>query len=134
MLLEWNDSYKIGVDKIDAQHKALFDAVNKLHDAAQQGKSKLVIDETLDFLGKYVIEHFAAEEQLQQKYAYPAFKEHKAEHEKFIANFKETKAAIEADKTKIIPIINATKSTADWLRNHVLKVDMEVGKFLKDKQ
>ncbi|MDR3685103.1 MAG: hemerythrin domain-containing protein, partial [Geothrix sp.] len=58
----WNSRFETGVTLVDAQHKSLFDAVNRL--AASLGSESMGdgVKESLDFLAKYTQEHFKTEE------------------------------------------------------------------------
>lgn len=133
MLLTWKDDLLVGNEKIDEQHKELFDMVNRLADASKTGKSKEEIGNLINFLGNYVVEHFSAEEAIQQSNGYPDFDAHKAKHEAFIKQFLDVKAKIEAEGINIKYIIQVNQIIADWLITHVSKVDKELGIYLRSK-
>ena len=87
---------------VDTPHTKLVDAINTLHDSMKDGKGKEVAEKTLNFLVDYTIQHFSAEEDLMKKKAYPDFTNHKATHDKFVAEVKEIKAKYLAGK--ILPM------------------------------
>ena len=72
-----------GNAKIDSQHKELFDAMNKLEAACSQGKGRVEVEKTLQFLSDYITKHFGDEETLQRQSGYPDFMKHKGFHETF---------------------------------------------------
>ncbi len=62
MAIVWDETLRIGIADIDAQHLELFRAVNRLDDAmnAEQGQHEVV--KLLLFPGQYVERHFRFEE------------------------------------------------------------------------
>ena len=64
-------------DRIDAEHKQLFDAINDLMDACAQGVGREKIMSTTQFLNSYVNKHFGDEEKLQVQSKYPGYAAHK---------------------------------------------------------
>jgi hemerythrin len=129
----WNDSYLIGVEKVDNQHKELFKRVETLFNACNQGKGRDEVAGILQFLQDYVVEHFKSEEELQLKYDYPEYVSHKAMHEAFVKDFLELKKGFEANGTNGLFVIQVNKKVINWLTQHVAKVDKALGLFLKDK-
>lgn len=127
----WNDSYLIGVEKIDKQHKELFNKVDVLFEACSQARGKEEVAGLLKFLEQYVVEHFRTEEEIQLKYDYPEYVSHKAMHEAFIKEFLELKKEFEANGTSGLFVIQVNKKVINWLTQHVAKVDRSLGLFLK---
>lgn len=46
-LFQWNESYAVGNQEIDAQHKRLFQLADALHSAMTTGKGKEALTQTL---------------------------------------------------------------------------------------
>src|SRR5271167_4548385 len=91
--MAWKDSWIVGVQEIDAQHKNLVSLLNKLHQAMTQGEGKDALGSILDSLVSYTKAHFAAEERLMQQSGYPDFIAHKREHTSLaekVLNFQRT--------------------------------------------
>ena len=62
-MLEWKPDYETGVPVIDTQHKVLFDNINWLGTLLDKEEIEEVeADYLLDFLRKYVTQHFQHEE------------------------------------------------------------------------
>lgn len=130
-LFEWKDSYNVNVGIIDEQHKVLVSLLNNLHDSMSQGKGKEVLSVILNDLVNYTKTHFATEEKLMSQTVYTKTHSHMAEHEGL------TKKAIELNDdykngkvTMSIEVLNFLK---DWLKNHILVMDKELGQYLKSK-
>ena len=83
-LFAWNDKFSVAIKELDDHHKKLIDLVNELHDGMKMGKSKLIMSSILKKLIDYTAFHFAAEEKLFEKYAYPQRNVHKSEHDAFV--------------------------------------------------
>ena len=66
---------------IDNEHKELFEVVNNLIDLCEKGRGRESINKTIEFLIKYVNNHFINEENLQIKNQYPNYTKHKNFHE-----------------------------------------------------
>ncbi|WP_438316304.1 bacteriohemerythrin [Candidatus Caldatribacterium sp. SIUC1] len=132
MALVWSDTFSVGVVVIDEQHKELFARTNRLLEACQEGRGKDAVQETLAFLGDYVKTHFATEEKLMVQYRYPGFDAHKRLHEGFTETF--LRLQKEAEKSVGVALVTqVNKTVVDWWVNHILKVDKELGAFLRAK-
>ncbi|WMJ22577.1 bacteriohemerythrin [Paludicola sp. MB14-C6] len=127
----WKDSLAIGVKEIDSQHKELCDKIDALFDACKQGKGRVEILSTMDFLQSYTIKHFHDEEIIQQKCGYPKCKEHKAIHEAFIKQVAELKAELEKDGASIVLVGKINSLVIDWLIKHIQNVDKEIAQYIK---
>ncbi len=127
MHFEWDKEYSVGVELIDNQHKELFNRANQLFDAMKVGKGKEEILETLKFLEKYVITHFAAEEEYMKKIKYKGFDVQHAQHEEFKKELTELKKAYETKGLAVNVVIATQKKIYDWLRNHIIVLDKQIG-------
>lgn len=133
MAIQWDQSLSVGIDEIDNQHKELFNRVNALLDACNQGKGKQVVGEIIDFLGDYVITHFGAEERYMQQYNYPDYDAHKAMHDGFIDSFGQLKKKFESEGPGIQLVLQTNRTVVDWLIKHIGNTDKALGAFLKTK-
>jgi hemerythrin len=123
-MYDWEERYSVGVSVMDEHHKKLFDIVSRVHDAVRgsqaEGKLEGLIGELLD----YTRYHFGEEERMLQQIGFPKLADHKAQHEKFVADLqafqKEAKGGMTSSAA--FKVLNASVS---WLRNHILKQDME---------
>jgi methyl-accepting chemotaxis protein len=128
---KWNDSYVAGVKLMDARHKRLFEAVNRLLDACEQGKGKEELKNSLDFLTAYTVKHFSEEEALQKKYHYPEYQSHYQIHENFKKTVQVCAEALDAQGPTEAMLESLKKEVGDWLVNHVAKVDIKMAAYLK---
>lgn len=83
----WKDSYRIGVEVIDQQHRELFRMVENLfreieHTAEWEDRRDDCIA-VIGFLKSYVVMHFNYEESYQEQMRYEGIEEHKKAHRAF---------------------------------------------------
>jgi len=132
MALEWTSDLAVGHNTIDAQHQELIRRFNTLLEACRSGQGKSKIAEVLDFLGTYVIEHFAAEEQLMIRHNYPEKDQHIAQHHYFIAELKGLQLSLQSEGSNTSVVVRTNKTLLDWILRHIKQVDVRLGSFLKD--
>ena len=129
--IEWEDSYSVGVEIFDNEHKKLIDIINRLHLALLMKETDAVMGKTLKDLIDYTITHFAHEEENMANQTYSDFFKHKKEHDELIKKVQDYKSQIESGKTTIsLSLMNFLK---DWLMSHILGTDMKYRAFFAGK-
>ena len=114
--VKWQDSYSIGIDTIDSQHKQLFDIISDIYVASEQERGLDVIMPLFDKLQDYTKYHFDEEEQYFTTLSQADIERHKNAHQFFID---------ELDKIKLQSLRIGTLSLEllyflnDWLVNHI---------------
>lgn len=131
-MYEFNEKLKTGNAIIDKEHQELIQAVNKLLEACNSGKGRSSMDETIKFLNNYVQQHFAHEEQLQERSGYPGIAAHKLFHENYKKTLKEITSRISASGSGITELINLNKHIR-VLISHISTEDKKLGAFLNQK-
>ena len=127
----WSKEYELGNDFVDSQHKRLFELVNNISAACNDGQDVKKLNETLDFLLQYTVQHFADEEAFQIKCNFPDYERHKQLHEDFKETVTEKVAEFrEKGSTKYLSD-TVNKIVVKWLVNHILMEDMKIGVHVK---
>ncbi|MDA1088761.1 MAG: bacteriohemerythrin [Proteobacteria bacterium] len=119
---QWQDSYSVGIDAIDAQHKILIDLIDNLG-KVESGNGDL--RDVMDKLDWYVRKHFSLEESMMRDGNYPDLEAHMAEHrdfEKWLASAQSHMATGGLDMGILANTIN--DHLQEWLQHHILVVDM----------
>lgn len=81
---EWHESYNIGIDSIDKEHKQLFSIINKLFVMQEDGKnSEWICSEGIKFFRSHATTHFANEEAYMAAVNYKEIEHHKQLHKGF---------------------------------------------------
>jgi hemerythrin len=126
--VEWKDSYSVGIDSIDQQHKKLLSLINQLQTAVDYSTGEQFEREALDELVDYTKTHFTYEEGLMRDNDYPDFVAHKAQHEKMFKKVGEVLAEYEQDHDTAMA--NAAQYLKDWLIHHINGTDKEYSSYL----
>lgn len=130
-ILSWQDSYSVGVKRIDDEHKTLIDMINEAYDAAKNESDDVVIKKLANGMRDYAVLHFSTEENLMNEYHYPDTDMHCGVHDAFMEKALVCKDCVNGlDTTNPIEVI---RYLADWLNGHILGTDKELGAFLNSK-
>lgn len=123
---EWNASLSTGVHLLDEQHQALFECLNDLEKATRQ-QAILATFHAMEKLGRYIRDHFSAEERLMKTCGYPWLVEHMQEHRSFSDKlFELRKSYLDHDiSADLIDFLR------DWLERHVAQTDMDYVPYLQ---
>lgn len=130
----WNESFLTGIKSIDVQHKELIIAVNDLADAIEQGKGPLAVKKLLIFLQYYAEWHFKHEEDCAEKHRCPAADANKQAHQRFAEIFTELSQEYRQNGESEEIARKMYDTLTDWLANHILKIDSQIGKCAKQEK
>lgn len=129
--INWDDSFSVGVKKLDEQHRQIIGIINKLIDTTTVSVDSELISDTLTEMRQYASDHFETEEHLLTEYKYPDYKSHKEHHIEFrkqAANFSmdtlQYKRAVPAEILRYLK---------EWWVNHILNTDMKYKAFFNER-
>lgn len=126
MIPVWDDKYSIGNEKIDEQHKKLFELAGEAYILAHRSISLAELKAIINDFFEYMKTHFNDEEQYMKRIGYPILEEHTKIHKEIVR--------------KMIDIITKVKSVNEvkehlvviakwWLLEHILQDDMLIEKW-----
>ena len=118
-VVEWREGFKVGIERVDAQHKHLFNLV--------KGLDLATIDKTMDELLNYVVEHFSTEQDLMEQYNYPEFRNHLNLHEEFAASVGDFLGT--GDDWDEERLLTLRKFLNKWLIRHIMVHDLRFGRW-----
>ncbi len=75
MLMQWDDSYKLGIPVIDRQHLELYNMLNQLYSAMQHGQGRSVAAAIMKRLSSHVRNHFMEEEKTLRSLNSPLYQQ-----------------------------------------------------------
>lgn len=125
-LVGWNNAYSLNMPELDAQHKLLFDLINKLwqgivSNAAQAAQLALV-----EQLERYTQTHFAEEEAFMQAVEYPSLSAHRQSHRQFVQRIAAEKQALAQGSQISLDLLHFLNN---WLGEHILGEDREYADY-----
>jgi hemerythrin len=124
MALVWNEAqFGTGIDEIDAQHRELFEIVNRLVDAARQGGSREAVAGILDALSEHALSHFCCEEDVMERRNCSACVANKLAHRWFLRDFEELRRRFDREGVTPAFIEEVEDKVCDWLTSHLLAID-----------
>ena len=123
-LIQWDDSFSVGFEEIDAQHQRWVQLINNLDDALEDGdpdELALARHESLKAMVEYVCFHFSFEEGFMAKMGYPELKAHRELHDQMRAKLLqiqcESKNGYHPLNTQLMSLL------VNWLKDHILTQD-----------
>ena len=134
MKVEWQEYLSVGVADIDAQHRLLFDKFNAFLAACREGRAADEVNRLFLFLGTYAATHFADEERLMQRLAFPEYRRHQKQHEEFILQVAALKERLLSEGPTPGLVTSATLAINGWLIEHISIMDRAIGRFVKEKK
>ncbi len=130
ILIEWKDSYSVGVKQIDEQHKKLFSHINNLYSSMKEGKDKQMLSKLLNDLADYVNYHFSTEEKYFEEFNYAEKDKHLSQHKQYTDKIKSFQEAYAKNQRFLsFEIIDFLE---DWILGHVTGEDMKYTKCFND--
>jgi hemerythrin len=115
-----------GVDSVDAQHRQLFDLINRLTADMAAGKGKDDIGAVLNELAQYAVSHFAHEESCMARFNCPVANQNKAAHAAFIQVFTGLKAEFDRTGPTATLAMRVQQEISKWITNHIVGVDVKM--------
>ncbi len=88
-LIEWKDSFGLGMPDIDHEHRQLIDLINALHAELDDDAGDDQVAEALTDIFGSISAHFALEETHMRQSGYDQYASHKAEHETLLDDIRE---------------------------------------------
>lgn len=127
----WDESFSVGVQVLDAQHKQIITIINSLLEMNEAQSGSEIISETLTKLNQYASEHFNKEEQDMLEYGYPEYSVQKKQHQEFKRKIVDFCMGAMVHKANVpMEMFTYLKS---WWTNHILQEDMRYKKYFNEK-
>jgi methyl-accepting chemotaxis protein len=123
----WNKSFETGIKLIDEQHMELFRQIEILLDSGKSGR----VNETLDFLEKYIAKHFSDEQEMHVQSKYPKAAKHRQYHEAYKTTFHELKEKYIKEGPTVANNIAVNKTVIGWLKDHIMIQDKDFAAFYR---
>lgn len=123
----WEDSYSVGREDIDKQHKHIFEIANSLSDTLDVAtRSRFIMA-----LYKHIREHFTAEEQMMKDIGYPKLEVHRNLHDDLITELNRIAEVSSRDRE---PFGKLKTFLYHWVIDHILNHDMDYFRFTRERK
>jgi hemerythrin len=124
----WDDSFSVGFEYIDNQHKELVKIVNTLYTSCKMGtvNADIAYLRAISKAMEYARVHFSDEEKYMGMVFYPELNEHKKQHEEFVVEIKKSMKLFEEGKEAPIEMANFLKN---WLLDHIAVSDKKYAPY-----
>lgn len=124
--------YFVGVPLIDEEHAQIFDYANQIYELLNEEFVPDKYDNIKDLLEKltnYAKKHFADEEEYMESIQYKKIFTQKVQHQAFLDELeKYDLETIEQLENQDVVISRMLTFVTDWLVQHILEVDTQIGK------
>lgn len=127
-LLEWKDSFRLGIEEVDYEHRELIDLINAAHGLIGPGASVERLEAALGEIHAAISGHFALEEKIMAARRYPARAEHKADHERLLDDLRDIME--ETVERATLDEAALAGRLSDWFGVHFRTHDARLHEFL----
>lgn len=127
MYVQWDEQYQLGIEKIDEQHKRLFEIADSIYELLNNDiyldkydRIMIVVDE----LKEYTDFHFKTEENFMRETGYRKYLSHKTRHDDFIAKINNLDLNV-IDENQADYLGEILDFVCMWIKNHILSEDKQ---------
>jgi hemerythrin-like metal-binding protein len=124
MALLWNEKYKVGDEKVDAEHREWFRLANDFL-VANDRQSR---DDSGEAFSRYTRQHFFNEEALMREIQYPSITSHAGEHERLFSTLNKI---FDIDVEAILSNIELEEFVGFTLTKHIAAFDAPLSVYIK---
>ena len=129
-LIRWHDSFLIGIEELDDEHKVLIKDINRLYAEMLGDRKKPEIANYLGEIFVHMQAHFALEEHVMKEHDFVFFEEHKREHEEFLENY--TECMLQFLNGEDISARNPVEECLqEWVVEHITTSDKKMSLMIK---
>lgn len=130
-MLSWKPSLEVGVARIDAQHKAIFEIAGRLEAAVGAREPATQLEMLFAFLAELAMDHFLEEERLMREIGYPLLPRHLQEHAQFKRQLARLVSQWNAEGASRAVLVALQAFLAFWLTEHVATSDPGIRDYLR---
>ncbi|EAJ6153289.1 bacteriohemerythrin [Campylobacter lari] len=131
MLPNWDQKYSINNEKIDEQHKKLFELAAKVEEISDRPVYQVELKKIVAEFFHYIKIHFQDEESYMTEINYPYLNQHKLMHKQITKSMIKLIQSIKSTndlKEKLYIVVNS------WLIEHIIQHDMMIEHWRQNTQ
>ena len=114
--LQWRDEFSVGIAEVDHEHRELIELIGALQKDLQAGADTDNVIKSLGEIYAQIAAHFALEEKMMRATRYPAFANHKEDHETLLDDLRDIMDDVEDDG--ILDQAQLTDDLDRWFSDH----------------
>jgi len=130
-LFEWNDSFLIGIEELDHEHKVLIEDINRLHEVLARNDEKSEIAKCLGDIHARMQAHFALEEHVMKEHEYEFFDEHRREHDELLDEYTENMLLF-LNGIDTFSRTSIEDSLKQWVVHHIITSDKKMSQIVQE--
>ncbi len=115
-VLQWRDEFSLGIEEVDHEHRELIELIRDLQQKMQGGADPDRILEALGEIYAQIAAHFALEEKAMRVMNYPAYADHKEDHETLLDDLRDIMDEVEDDG--LLDEAQLTDDLDRWFSDH----------------
>lgn len=127
---KWDDSFLIGIEELDHEHKLLIGDINRLHKELARHDKKSEIEKRLGDIYARMQAHFALEEHVMKENDYEFFDEHKREHDELLDNYTEYMLQF-LNQPGVFSSKRIEDTLTRWMVTHIMESDKKMSLMLQ---
>ncbi len=127
--LHWKESYSLGVEHVDDQHRHMFDLLGRLQESIDKPGSEAVLGAVLKELVHHAQVHFHDEEKLMEEVGYRDIERHRALHKIFIERLVLILRRLKAGQA--VTAQDLAEFLEHWMIEHLLGEDVKIAFAVK---
>ena len=127
-MFEFTDEYKTDIDFVDAEHKKLFEIIERTYEVINDYYLHDKYDHIVSIINElkdYTKLHFKDEEEYMEKIGYEGLAAQKLAHESFVDRLTGINME-EVDDGQQEYLFELIDYLLEWLKNHILKMDKQI--------
>lgn len=132
--INWNESYSVGDEALDEQHKKIIALINQLCDVPKNmtDNNRKFYQSIINELYLYINEHLIFEENFLRKNNYPELESHSQLHDNFRSRIDEFSDAINNNEQDVY--MRIFLYLRHWFDHHILEEDMKYRRFFDSRK
>ncbi|MFT5140872.1 MAG: hemerythrin [Lysobacterales bacterium] len=120
-LLKWKPAYSLAIPSVDLEHREMIALINECYERLQGDSGNQAIEAFVGEIHAGISAHFALEEQIMRKSAYPEYLAHKADHEELLNEIRDMMDYLSEDPVE--GALQLQENLGDWFGRHFSTFD-----------
>lgn len=129
-ILTWSSKFSIGINAVNDEHHKLFDDLNELQEAVENGEDPSRIGQVVHQLADRTRVHFSSEEAMMEHTKYAGLALHRLKHQHLMEQAEAFAARV--DRGGYTLNNHSLNFLADWLTTHIVNEDRFFGRWLNE--